>query len=227
MSLITHCTDHDIEYLDPYTRQRGAFYLGVDLGKKRDNTVVAGIETLNNQLYLRLCHVFPLDTPYTTVIGFIHRLQTNWNTIKTIALDKTGVGEYIHEDMKNTGIRNLTGVTFTQQTKEAMAASLREQMRKATCLKCGWTGTINPTTPNTHCPKGCHTPHHPQTLTPHLHIPYDPETLNQLNTPTYSLTKTGRLQLTHPENTHDDTFWAIALATHQTTQRPANTPVFR
>ena len=227
MNLITHCTDHNIEYHDPYTRQRGAFYLGVDLGKKRDHTVIAAIERMNNHQYLRLCHRFPLDTPYTTVIGFIHRLQTNWSTIKTIALDQTGVGEYIHEDMKNTGIRNLTGVTFTQQTKEAMATSLREQMRQATCPTCGWTGTINPTEPKRHCPKGCHTPHHPQPLTPTLHIPYDPETLNQLNTPTYTLTKTGKLQFNHPENTHDDIFWAIALAAHQTTQHQTNRPLFR
>jgi len=55
----------------------------------------------------------------------------------------------------------------------------------------------------------------------------DPETLNQLNTPTYTLTKTGRLQFNHPENTHDDTFWAIALAAHQTTQHQTNKPIFR
>ena len=55
----------------------------------------------------------------------------------------------------------------------------------------------------------------------------DPETLNQLNTPTYTLTKTGRLQFNHPENTHDDSFWAIALAAHQTTQHQTNKPIFR
>jgi len=46
-----------------------------------------------------------------------------------------------------------------------------------------------------------------------LHLPYDRHLLDELNTETYTLTKTGAIALEHPTGTHDDTFWALALAT--------------
>jgi hypothetical protein len=45
-------------------------------------------------------------------------------------------------------------------------------------------------------------------------LPYDPDTLAELNTPTYELAKTGRIQFSHPEDAHDDRFWALALAVY-------------
>ncbi len=45
-----------------------------------------------------------------------------------------------------------------------------------------------------------------------LQIPYDPELINQLNIETLELTKEGREKFSHPGRTHDDQFWALALA---------------
>jgi len=45
-----------------------------------------------------------------------------------------------------------------------------------------------------------------------LLFPYDRELINELNVERYELTKTGHLQFSHPEGTHDDRFWALALA---------------
>jgi len=45
-----------------------------------------------------------------------------------------------------------------------------------------------------------------------LRIPYHRQTLTELNTPTYHLTKQGTIQYDHPLGTHDDAFWAISLA---------------
>ncbi len=47
-----------------------------------------------------------------------------------------------------------------------------------------------------------------------LRIPYDRELLNELNIERYELTKTGAIRLHHPEGTHDDQFWALALAVY-------------
>jgi hypothetical protein len=63
----------------------------------------------------------------------------------------------------------------------------------------------------------------PQTLRPLLHLPYDPDTLAELNTPTYELAKTGRIQFSHPEGAHDDRFWALALAVYAVDVMPAPT----
>jgi len=45
-----------------------------------------------------------------------------------------------------------------------------------------------------------------------LKMPFHRDTLDELNTEKYELTKTGRIAFSHPENTHDDRFWALALA---------------
>lgn len=45
-----------------------------------------------------------------------------------------------------------------------------------------------------------------------LHVPFDPELFTELNTPTYNLGKTGRIQFNHDSGTKDDIFWALAPA---------------
>ena len=47
-----------------------------------------------------------------------------------------------------------------------------------------------------------------------LRIPYDRQLLNELNIERYELTKTGAIRFYHPEGTHDDQFWALALAVY-------------
>lgn len=69
-------------------------------------------------------------------------LQDNWRAIRSIYADKTGVRDYIVEDMLRGRIRGVESVNFTEQTKEAMATALKEKMRRATCPKCGWAGKI-------------------------------------------------------------------------------------
>jgi len=56
-----------------------------------------------------------------------------------------------------------------------------------------------------------------QTMTEkRLHIPYDSKLIAELNTERYELTKDGKTRFSHPEGTHDDRFWALALATYAT-----------
>jgi phage FluMu gp28-like protein len=55
-----------------------------------------------------------------------------------------------------------------------------------------------------------------------LHIPYDSQLIAELNTERYELTKDGKTRFNHPPGTHDDRFWALALATYAT--RTQQTP---
>lgn len=48
----------------------------------------------------------------------------------------------------------------------------------------------------------------------HLHIPRDPELMNEMSNERYQLSKTGQLQFSHPSGTHDDRLWALALAVY-------------
>jgi hypothetical protein len=131
-----------------------------------------------------------------------------------VSCDQTGVGEYIVEDMKRAGIRNVSGAVFTERNKEAIATALKEIMRSIECPVCGWSGYIESLGGEwrTTCPEGCRSElGNPQKTVSKLHIPYDPELFTELNTPTYHLKKTGKIQYAHLKGTHDDRFWALAL----------------
>ncbi|MFB3887971.1 MAG: terminase large subunit domain-containing protein [Candidatus Bathyarchaeia archaeon] len=49
-----------------------------------------------------------------------------------------------------------------------------------------------------------------------LHIPYDNQLIPELNIEHYELTKDGKTRFNHPPATHDDRFWALAMAAYAT-----------
>lgn len=53
-----------------------------------------------------------------------------------IYVDKTGVGDYIVEDMKRGGLPNITDINFTDSSKESTATALKENMRSFVCFAC-------------------------------------------------------------------------------------------
>lgn len=53
-----------------------------------------------------------------------------------------------------------------------------------------------------------------------LKTPYDSDLIAELNIERFELTKDGKIKFNHPENTHDDRFWALALATCATRTEP-------
>ena len=73
----------------------------------------------------------------------------------------------------------------------------------------------------TTCPEGCMTEEgNPSSLRPILHIPFDPDLFHELNVERYELGKTGKILYNHPQGTHDDRFWALALAVYASEQAP-------
>jgi len=229
-SLITLAQDSALDYLESKAHPRGEFYIGADFGKHVDYSVVAVVERLKGHLYLRHCHQFPLDTSYGAVIGYMKRIQDNWRVVRAIYADKTGVGDYIVEDMEKGGLRNVTGINFTDSSKEAMATALKEKMRSSVCLSCGWKGYVDTLEGawRTTCPHGCTTEEgNPVNLRPIFHIPFDPELYHELNVERFELGKTGKILFNHPQGTHDDRFWAVALAVyaHEQAESPPSVPI--
>ena len=49
-------------------------------------------------------------------------------------------------------------------------------------------------------------------LRPLLHVPFNPEFFKELNVERFELPKSGKSLYNHPDGTHDDHFWVIALA---------------
>ena len=118
----------ELELFDADKNFQGRYFCGLDFGKRDDYSVLAIIEELNSRYFLRFLKVWPLETPYATVIGFVKTLQDKWDSFVKIRADQTGIGDYIVEDMKNSDLNNVEGVTFTVPRKQEMATMLKQRM---------------------------------------------------------------------------------------------------
>jgi phage FluMu gp28-like protein len=191
-SLIVKCIDAQLQLLDFREEALGDFYIGLDFGKHQDYSVIVVLQKVQKGLSVVHVHRFPLKTQYASVIGFAKSLQDRWKTVRAVNADITGVGDYIVEDMQKSGITNVTGISFTVASKEEMATILREKMRSG-----------------------------------EVKIPYSPavtvhdiDMTAELNVEKFELMKTGHIKFTHPEGSHDDVFWAAALAVYAAVKHP-------
>ena len=183
-ALIASCIDHELEPYDFEDEPKGEFFIGVDLGKWRDHSVV--VVVMRDREQLKLVHVkrFPLRTSYASVIGYVKTLCDRWRHVLKVSVDMTGAGDYIVEDMSNAGIRQVEGVKFTQPTKEKLATNLKQRMVDGT-FKIFYIPTRRIS---------------------------DVDLMAELNVERFELRKTGGINFSHPEGTRDDVFWAICLA---------------
>jgi len=127
--LIAKCVDGSLEYVDYGTQLEGEFYAGVDLGKHQDYSVIAVLKREDDVLKLIHLKRFPLETAYASVIGYLKGLYDNLKTIQSILMDQTGVGEYIVEDVRNTGLP-VEGVILTAESKEQIMTYLKNIMMR-------------------------------------------------------------------------------------------------
>ena len=130
--LIRSCIDptlelqHDVEALG---RQEGNFCGGCDLGKLRDYSVFTVVQKGGDRLKLVFLKEFPLMTSYSHVIGFVVRADAKYHFHK-ILIDKSGVGEVVAEEIKNQGLGNAEGQSFTVQSKGEMLGYLKLKMQQ-------------------------------------------------------------------------------------------------
>lgn len=185
-ALISRCIDHELDYYDFNDQARGSFYAGLDLGKHQDYSVLVVVMIKDELARLVHVHRFPLKTPYASVIGYVKTLVDRWKTIHKVLVDMSGVGDYIVEDMVNAGIKETEGVKFTQETKQELASYLKQVMVQ---------GKV-------------HLPYVPAMTPRHVDL------TAELNIERFELTKSGKIKFSHPQGTHDDVFWATALAAY-------------
>jgi len=126
--LISRCIN---ALLEPYHFEdtpQGEFYVGVDLGKYQDYSVVAVVQREGQVLKLVHLHRFPLRTPYASVIGYVKALCGRYRVVRAVLVDQTGVGEYVVEDMQNAGVPGVRGVKLTMPMKEEVMVFLKQKM---------------------------------------------------------------------------------------------------
>jgi phage FluMu gp28-like protein len=162
----------------------GRYFLGVDLGKKVDYSVIAILRWDTREEYAELVGLvrFPLETPYASVIGMVKVICDKLQRVEKVLVDQTGVGEYIVEEMKVAGIRStIEGMMLTVPSKQEILGYMKHLMQ-----------------------------------TEALGLYMDEDLLGQINVERYELTKTGQIQFSHPDGTHDDELWALALGVYAT-----------
>jgi phage FluMu gp28-like protein len=163
-------------------------FIGVDLGKKQDYSVVAVVRRDRDKL--RVVHLkrFRLGTEYSAVIGYVKVLCEKLNVVR-VCIDRTGVGEYVTEDLERAVTTPCIGVVLTLPLKQEILGYMKKQMEDGG-----------------------------------LRIPYSQDLISEINVERFHLTKTGQIQFSHPEGTHDDRLWALALAVY-TSRVDASKPV--
>jgi len=198
-SLIASCIGtaknlpEELHEFNPEKGYSGDFFAGLDLAQTRDYTVLSVVERQNDKLFLRHLKIFQQPTLYPTVLGYIKALQDRWDGFQKIRVDFTREGPSIIADMETAGIRNAEGVNFSVPRKSEMASLLKQRMMSH------------------------------QFAYPLLNWerPYRGEICNELNIERYDLRPDGNIGFSHPRGTHDDVFWATALAVYATVEMEA------
>ena len=184
LSLVTGSVDGELNYL-PFEAKLSdrLIYIGVDFGKHKDHSVIAAIDYDNESRKAKLIHVhqFALETEYASVIGYVKALVSRWQKTRQVSTDVTGVGDFITEEMKRSGIPQTVGIQLTIPSKTDILGNLKEMMQSG-----------------------------------RLSIPYDSELISEITSQRFELMKSGQVQFSHPEDSHDDRLWALALACYGT-----------
>jgi len=158
----------------------GSFFMGVDLGKKRDPSVIAVLRKDSEILKLVFLRQEKIGTEYGSVMGSIRIICEKLNMVQKICIDQTGA-EYFVEDLSKVVKVPVEGIILTVPSKQEILGHMRMLMQAGK-----------------------------------LYYPYDQELLSEITCERYELMKSGQIQFSHPDGTHDDRLWALALAVYAT-----------
>jgi len=197
-SLIIKCQNDQLDFISFEDCPTGEFYVGWDLGRERDYSVVAIVDKKPDFIQLVHCKQFPLGTPYVSVMAYIKSICDRWRYVQAVYYDHTGT-KGIDEQIENAGFPGVKGIDFTRPTKHGMAMTLKQLMM----------------TPRK-SDKGLH----PQDARRQFELPYDQDVHAELNVVQWEQSPGSEIYIfSHPEGSHDDRFWAIALAVYAATQQ--------
>ncbi len=130
--LIRACED-ETALTEGILQQRGDLYIGIDIGRKNDLTVILVLEQVGELLVTKIIRVLKNET-------FSRQRQTIFDLlqhpkIRRCAIDATGLGMQIAEDCVHTfGINKIDAVTFTAKRKEEMAYLVKRHFENRTVL---------------------------------------------------------------------------------------------
>jgi hypothetical protein len=104
---------------------RGVFYVGLDVGQRRDPTAIAVVERRKGRLMVRHLERVALGTPYPRVVGRVRRLMRS-EALRgrcAVVVDATGVGAAVVDWLRASRPGcEVTAVTITGGKRESWKA---------------------------------------------------------------------------------------------------------
>lgn len=206
-SLIIKCQNEELDLATFEQLVKGHLYGGWDLGRERDHGVFAVIKKIEDVDRLVHCKQFPLGTPYVSQMAYIKSLCDRWQYFHAIYYDRTGT-KGIDEEIDRAGFPGIEGITFTRRIKHGMAMLLKDKMM---------------------APRKSDVDLAKEDQRRKFELPYDKDVQSELNIVQWEQARGSELYtFSHPEGSHDDRFWAIALAVFAAAQAPPSSiPVSR
>jgi len=106
------------------------YYVGVDLGQKRDHSVVAVILKKNGQITLVHMKRFALGTEYQAVIEYMKLVGERFQSVRAFYIDQTGVGEAFPENARRAGVKNVKGIELSLPRKSDVMTHMKQVMEQ-------------------------------------------------------------------------------------------------
>ncbi len=108
---------------------KGDIYLGIDVGRKRDRTVIIPLQEIGDVLYSRPLIVLnktPFQEQFDYIGGLIEKIKP-----RRVCIDSTGMGMQLAEDLSH-AYSCVEGVSFTAPVKEKITVDTRIKMENKT-----------------------------------------------------------------------------------------------
>ena len=120
--MISTCESTDV--LKSLDEIKGDLYVGIDIGRRKDLTVIWCIERFENNKYTRKVKVLE-KTPFHIQYEIISEILKH-PKLRRCCIDSTGIGMQLAEQaVRDFGQYRVEAVMFTNKSKEEMAYNLR------------------------------------------------------------------------------------------------------
>jgi phage FluMu gp28-like protein len=131
MDLVIACESEDATLvMAPDYRPQGDLFLGADIGRKKDRTVIWIDEKLGDVLWTRAVTVLE-RTPFKAQFEMIDSFMPS---VRRACIDATGLGAQLAEDLQTKwGAGKVEAVQFNLQNKEQMAVATKKSFEERKC----------------------------------------------------------------------------------------------
>ena len=162
---------------------KGEISIGVDLAKKRDETVMTVVEHVGEEKFIRYIHATQDDyeVQFEQLKDLVRRTRA-----RRVTIDESGVGEPFMEKARAGRLEtsgNVEGVVFTQANKEKWATTFKGDLQSN--IEGG---------------------------TQKIHLPAHKELLEQIHGVKRTRTENGFFKFAAEKDKRDDYFWSLMLA---------------